>query len=33
MTAKLPYGPLPRLLLAYVTTEAVQTQSPVLVLE
>ena len=32
-TAKLPYGPLPRLLLAYVTTEAVQTQSPVLVLE
>ena len=32
-TAKLPYGPLPRLLLAWVTTEAVRTQSPVLVLE
>ncbi len=25
---KLPYGPLPRLLMAYVCTEAVQTQSP-----
>ena len=32
-TATLPYGPLPRLLLAWVTTEAVRTQSPVLVLE
>ena len=32
-TAKLPYGPLPRLLLAYVTTEAVRTQSPALVLD
>ena len=32
-TAKLPYGPLPRLLLAWVTTEAVRTQSPVLVLD
>ena len=32
-TVKLPYGPLPRLLLAWVTTEAVRTQSPVLVLE
>ena len=32
-TAKLPYGNLPRLLLAYVTTEAVRTQSPVIVLE
>ena len=30
---KLPYGPLPRLLLAYVSTEAVRTQSRVLVLE
>ena len=32
-TAKLPYGPLPRLLLAWVSTEAVRTQSRVLVLE
>ena len=32
-TAKLPFGNLPRLLLAYVTTEAVRTQSRVLVLE
>ena len=32
-TVKLPYGPLPRLLLAWVTTEAVRTQNPVLVLE
>ena len=31
--AKLPYGPLPRLLLAYVSTEAVRTQSRVLILE
>ena len=31
-TAKLPYGILPRLLLAWVTTEAVRTQSRVLVL-
>ena len=31
--AKLPYGPLPRLLLAYVSTEAVRTQSRVLVLD
>ena len=30
---KLPFGNLPRLLLAYVTTEAVRTQSPVLILE
>ena len=30
---KLPFGNLPRLLLAYVTTEAVRTQSPVLTLE
>ena len=30
---KLPFGHLPRLLLAYVTTEAVRTQSRVLVLE
>ena len=30
---KLPYGNLPRLLLAYITTEAVRTQSRVLVLE
>ena len=29
---KLPYGNLPRLLMAYVCTEAVQTQSPVLIL-
>ena len=31
--AKLPYGPMPRLLLAYVSTEAVRTQSRVLILE
>ena len=31
-SAKLPFGNLPRLLLAYVSTEAVRTQSPVLVL-
>ena len=31
-TAKLPFGHLPRLLLAWVTTEAVRTQSRVLVL-
>ena len=31
-TAKLPFGILPRLLLAWVSTEAVRTQSPVLVL-
>ena len=31
-TAKLPFGTLPRLLLAWVSTEAVRTQSPVLVL-
>ena len=30
---KLPYGNIPRLLLAYITTEAVRTQSRVLVLE
>ena len=30
---KLPFGNLPRLLLAYVTTEAVRTQSPVLILD
>ena len=30
---KLPYGNIPRLLLAYITTEAVRTQSCVLVLE
>ena len=29
---KLPYGNLPRLLLAWISTEAVRTQSPVLVL-
>ena len=29
---KLPYGNLPRLLMAYVCTEAIQTQSPVLIL-
>ena len=32
-TAKLPYGNVPRLLLAYITTEAVRTQSRILVLE
>ena len=32
-TAKLPYGNIPRLLLAYITTEAVRTQSRILVLE
>ena len=32
-TAKLPYGNIPRLLLAYVTTEAVRTQSRILVLD
>ena len=32
-TAKLPYGSLPRLLLAYVSTEAVRTQSRVIVFE
>ena len=31
-TTKLPYGTLPRLLMAWVCTEAVRTQSPVLVL-
>ena len=31
--SKLPFGHLPRLLLAYVTTEAVRTQSRVLVLD
>ena len=30
---KLPYGNIPRLLVAYITTEAVRTQSRVLVLE
>ena len=29
---KLPFGSLPRLLMAWVSTEAVKTQSPVLVL-
>ena len=32
-TAKLPYGPLPRLLLAWVCSEAVRTQSRVLILD